>query len=244
MTTLASSVATLLSLLLVLTSGAVAQEKPAVPADETVASIPVLDEFHEVIYEIWHTAWPEKDIAMLARLTPDVRRFTDSLAKVQLPGILRDREEVWRKNIVTLQSLAGTYEKCAAASDSAGLLDAAERLHAQYEALVRVTRPPLKEVEEFHQVLYMIYHHYLPGKDKEHLASSIPLLKEKMAVLDSVQLPERKKKVEAAFLAARTKLSASVAALDVSLVKGDEDALSAAVEAVHTDYQALERVFE
>ncbi len=39
--------------------------------DETKAEVPALDNFHDVIYKIWHTAWPEKDVKMLAELFPE-----------------------------------------------------------------------------------------------------------------------------------------------------------------------------
>jgi len=238
---------TVLALLLAISPPGLAQETKAakeIQADETTATIPILSDFHEVIFTIWHTAWPEKNVAMLSQLAPDVRRYSDSLAKVQLPGILRDKESQWRKNIDQLVTIVGEYEKASSPVDSSALLDAAERLHAQYEALVRITRPPLKEVEAFHQVLYVIYHHYLPEKNVEKLTSAVPDLKEKMTALDTVRLPERQKKREPAFIEARKKLSASVASLDVSQLDTDFAAFASAVETMHGDYQALERVFE
>lgn len=221
-----------------------AQDTTHAVADETMASVPALEQFHEVIYQIWHTGWPEKDIPLLKSLAPDVRRFSDSLSVVPLPGILRDRETRWRAGTGELAEIAGVYERAAASSDSSVLLDAAERLHANYEALVRVIRPPLKEIEEFHQVLYMVYHHYIPAKDRARLAAAVPRLQEKMALLDSVRLPERQKKREGAFTEARAKLSASVAALSVPSGESDLDGLIAAIESVHADYQMLEKVFE
>lgn len=240
-TTLAAA---LLALLFTSSPGGYAQDAREAHADETAATIPTLDDFHEVIFTIWHTAWPEKNVAMLAGLAGDVRRLSDTLARTQLPGILRDKEAAWRRIVDELQAVVGEYESASSAPDSVALLDAAERLHARYEALVRLTRPPLREVEEFHQVLYMIYHHYLPGQNREKLVSGVSELKQKMVVLNGAKLPERQKKREAGFIAARKKLSASVAALEVSILDTDPGAFTSAVETMHADYQALERVFE
>ncbi len=224
--------------------GGYAQDSKESPADETTAQVPVLTDFHEVIFKIWHTAWPEKNVAMLAELLPEVRNFSDSLVKVQLPGILRDKETLWNENTAKLREIVSSYEKAAAPVDSQNLLAAAEQLHAQYEKLVRVIRPALKELESFHQVLYMLYHHYLPQNDQEKIVSSVKALKEKMEALDKATLPDRLKKKEAAFLEARTKLSQSVGSLDPGMAAKDQGEFASQVEAMHTDYQALEKVFE
>jgi hypothetical protein len=208
---------------------AFAQEAKHSHPDETTAQVPILTEFHEVIFKVWHTAWPEKNLKMLSEL---------------LPEILRDKQRAWMENTAKLETIVAEYERAASRVDSLKLLDAAERLHAQYEALVRVTRPVLKEMDAFHQVLYMLYHHYLPEKNEAKLVSSVMELKEKMAALEKAKLPDRLKKKEAAFKEARTQLARSVKALDASMVKSNPKEFAASVEVMHAEYQALERVFE
>jgi hypothetical protein len=227
-----------------LAGAAAAQDKPGPGPDETVAEVPMLTQFHEVIYKLWHTAWPEKNVAMLIELLPEIREYSDTLAKAELPGILRDKQRVWDESIVRLQAIVTEYAGATSPLDSQKLLDAAEQLHGQYEALVRITRPVLREVEEFHQVLYMIYHHYLPAQDQVKLAASIDQLKEKMASLNKAALPERLKEKEKAFLSARTALAKSVKALDASTAKKNFKAFSKQVDAVHTNYLALQSAFE
>jgi hypothetical protein len=222
----------------------IAQDAKPPHSDETTAQVPILTEFHEVIFKVWHTAWPEKNTAMLVELLPEIRHYSDSIAKVQLPGILRDKEKVWKENTAKLQEIVTEYAKATSPIDSQKLLNAAEQLHAQFEKLVRITRPVLTEIEAFHQVLYMLYHHYLTDKDQEKIVSSVEELKEKMALLEKATLPERMKKKEAAFIEARTILSRSVNALDVSMVKDNPTEFAARVETMHSDYQAMEKVFE
>ena len=234
----------LLAVALIFSAPAIAQDAKVVRPDETTAQIPILNDFHDVIIKIWHTAWPEKNVTMLAELLPEVRHYADSIAKVQLPGILRDKQKVWKENTAKLQEIVAEYAKRTSPLDSQKLLDAAEKLHAQYEKLVRVTRPVLKEVEAFHQVLYVLYHHYLPNNNQEKIVSSVKELKEKMVALEKAALPERLKKKEAAFNGARAALARSVAALDTSMVKGNPQEFGASMETMHADYQALEKVFE
>jgi hypothetical protein len=227
-----------------LSSPTLAQQAKETHADETAAQVPILTDFHEVIFKVWHTAWPEKNLTMLSGLLPEIKHFSDSLAKVQLPGILRDKQKVWKQSTAKLQEIVSEYANATSPVDSQKLLDAAEQLHAQYEALVRVTRPVLKEMDAFHQVLYMLYHHYLPGKDQEKLATSVRELKERMAVLNKATLPDRLKKRETAFIEARATLAHSVGALDASMVKDNPKEFASNVETMHTDYQTLEKVFE
>jgi len=210
---------------------------------ETVASVPALDTFHEVIYQIWHEAWPKKDAAMLRKLLPEVKKGIANVASAPLPGILRDKKAVWDEGVKKLQSAGAEYRAAAAAKDDAKLLNAAEVLHSRFEGLMRAIRPPLKELDEFHAVLYMLYHHYLPKFDLQNIRKSAAELQQKMAALNEVKLPERLSDKDYEFKVARGLLSQSVGALAQTVQSDDRNAITKAVEAVHTNYQALEKIF-
>ena len=213
-------------------------------AAEVKAEVPELKAFHTVIYEIWHGAWPKKDTEQLATLLPKVEAGVKSVADAELPGILREHRDAWKENVKILQAVAADYKSAVEKKDHQKLLDVAEKLHSQYERLVRVIRPALQELEEFHAVLYVLYHYYMPGDSLERMKTSAAALKGKMAVLDTAVLPDRLKSKEPAFSKARTKLSASVNALASTAGSGDLKSIKSAVVVVHTDYQTLERVFE
>lgn len=217
----------------------VAQERPA----EAVARVPALDSFHEVIYKIWHEAWPKKDAALLRQLAPEVEKGISQVASAPLPGILRDRKSAWDEGVKKLQGLGTEYKASAASSDDPRLMATAEKLHSQFESLMRVTRPALKELDEFHAVLYMLYHHYLPAKEMEKIRSSAAELKQKMAGLNAAQLPERLKQKDPEFQAAKKALSVAVDSL-AATASSSVDKITAVVNEVHSNYQALERIFE
>jgi len=211
---------------------------------EATASVPELEAFHEVIFQIWHEAWPNKNTAMLQQLLPEVEKGISNVASAQLPGILREKRGVWEEGVKKLQGAGSEYKTAAAAKDETRLLAAAEILHSRYEALMRAIRPALKELDEFHAVLYMLYHHYLPGYEIEKIRSSAVELEQKMTALNGAKLPERLKQKDSEFQAARAKLSASVEVLESGVRSNDEKAIKAAIDEVHTSYQALNRVFE
>ena len=217
-----------------------AQERPA----EATPSVPALDSFHEVIFKIWHDAWPNKNAALLRQLLPDVEKGVADVASAPLPGILRDKKAAWEEQVKKLQIVGAEYKTAAEANDDPELMNAAEKLHSQFESMVRTIRPALRELDEFHAALYMLVHHDLPKYDVQGIRSSTAELKRKMAALNAAKLPERLKQKEAAFQAAREKLSASVEALDKSVQSDVEAKIKEGVDAVHSDYQALDRVLQ
>ena len=213
------------------------------PAD-AVAEVPELDSFHEVIFKIWHEAWPNKDTAMLKDLQPSVEEGIAKVAAARLPGILREKKAAWAEGIEKLSNAGALYKAAAAADDSTRLLGAAEELHSRFEVLMRLTRPVLKELEDFHSSLYMLYHYYLPEYDIEKIRTPAEELKQKMQVLNSAALPDRLQSRNPDFMVARKKLAESVDALHFIVGTGSEETVKKAIDDLHTDYQTIQKIFE
>jgi len=220
------------------------QNNPKDPAAETSADIPELTEFHNVIFRIWHTAWPNKDYDLLKELLPEVERGAAAVAKAKIPGILRERQVAWENGIENLDRIVKEYKMAAETKQQQPLLDAAEKLHAQYEALVRVIRPSLGELGDFHTVLYRIYHYYVPQNSLEEVKAAVVQLQNKMAALNKAVLPELFKGKEESFLQARNQLDQTVAQLAETIATNDMGKIKTAVEATHTVYQALAKILE
>lgn len=236
---------TLLSLVILAgcISGFARQTRGLAPGD-SLARVPVLDRYHEVIFVVWHDAWPKRDTEKLASLLPAIQSGADSIAAATLPGILREKKAAWASGVEALRSAVKGYAEAAAGKDSARLMEAAENLHARYEALVRVIRPVLKEIDDFHATLYVLYHSYLPAYALDNITRAAGDLKRKMTLLDGASVPERYKNRSDAFHAARKDLGAAVASLNAAVVTRNEPVIRAAVEEVHARYEALTRVFE
>ncbi|MFB3885428.1 MAG: hypothetical protein ACE144_09365 [Thermodesulfobacteriota bacterium] len=220
------------------------QEAPKARSAETSSNVPALNEFHKVIFEIWHTAWPNKDYDRLTALLPEIEGRVAALAAAELPGILREKKGAWIKGVEKLQAITKEYKSAAETKQKQSLLDAAEKLHAQYEALVRVIRPPLKELEDFHAVLYMIYHYYMPQNSLEEVKASIGQLQEKMAALNKATLPSSFKGKEESFRVARNQLDKAVSELGVLVHSNEFGKIKVAIETMHTRYEKLVKVFE
>lgn len=221
-------------------AGARAAQKP----EEATASVPALTQFHPVIYQIWHEAWPKKNAALLRQMLSDVQQGVARISAAQLPGILRERKSAWDLGVARLQKAGRDYASAVHAGEDAPLLAAAETLHSAFEALARSIRPPLKELDAFHAVLYMLYHHYIPEKRMDQVRTSVGELKQTMDALNAAQLPERLRSRDREFQIGRGRLAGAVRALEDSVASGDEAAIGAALEAVHVHYQRLEKVLE
>ncbi len=208
------------------------------------ARVPALSAFHEVVYPLWHDAWPRKDVDALVALTPKVTAGVEAIAKAELPGILRDKKTTWAAAVSRLETIAGEYSAASQKKDGPAVLAAAESLHSQFEKMVRIIRPVLLELEAFHGTLYVLYHRHLDPFALEAVSQSVRTLQEKMGPLTVAALPERLKAKEAAIAAARAQLATAVDAAVASLEGKDEKVIRAAVDLLHTKYQELEKVFD
>jgi hypothetical protein len=211
---------------------------------ETEARVPALSAFHEVVYPLWHEAWPNKDVEALVALAPKVESGVEAIATAELPGILRDKKATWEAAVARLRTVAGEYAAAAAKKDGPALLDAAESLHSQFERMVRIIRPVLKELEAFHATLYVLYHRQLDPFTLDAVSRSVRTMKEQMGPLSTAALPERLKAKAADFEAARARLAAAVDAAVASLEGKEEKAIREAIELLHTRYQEVEAVFD
>ncbi|MCL4808723.1 MAG: hypothetical protein KJ062_13185 [Thermoanaerobaculia bacterium] len=211
---------------------------------ETEARVPALSAFHAVVYPLWHEAWPNKDVEALVALAPKVEAGVEAIAKAELPGILRDKKATWEAAVARLRTVAGEYAAAASKKDGPALLDAAEDLHSQFERMVRIVRPVLKEIEAFHATLYVLYHRQLDPFALDAVSQSVRTMKGQVGPLSAASLPERLKAKAGDFEAARARLATAVDAAVASLDGKDEKAIRAAIELLHTRYQEVEAVFD
>lgn len=212
--------------------------------EETESRVEELSDFHEIIYPIWHTAYPEKDYAALREYVPEVNRLAKNLFIAKLPGILRDKKAKWDEGLEELKKAVEDYNKAATGEDNQALLDAAEALHAKFEMMVRIIRPVLKEIDEFHKVLYVVYHKYLPNKELDKIRSVCDDFILKADAITKAALPKRlEEKADAFSSAAKELLEASKKLKKTSLTE-DTEAIEKAVDFLHTKYQNLEKIFD
>ena len=217
--------------------------QPAPKPEDLKASVPALDAMHEVIMPLWHDAWPNKDVKAMAAMLPDIEKHFAAVSKAELPMVLRDKKAAWVSGVDELKRTVAAYKAAVGAGDNEALLKAAEKLHSQYEALVKIVRPVLKEMEDFHATLYVLYHYQISPFQYDKASESIRTLQTKMDALNKAALPERLKARTDAFNTQRARLGKSVDELVALLDTKDRSKILAGIEMMHSQYESLEKVF-
>jgi hypothetical protein len=135
------------------------------------------------------------------------------------------------------------FKTAAGAKDDEALLRAAEQVHKDYEGLVKVTAPPMKEMEDFHASLYVLYHDAMRGNDGARIIESVRALKPKMDAFNAAALPERYMAKQEAFIAQRLRLTQAVDEAIAAATPGNASKLLEAVERLHIEYEKLDKLF-
>lgn len=214
-------------------------------SSEINSSVPELFDFHEVVYPLWHTAYPNKDYAMFKQLLPEVNAGVEKIYAAKLPGILRDKENEWNEGLDKLRASVKDYNTACEENNEPGILTSAEELHSNFEMLVRIVKPVTKEVDEYHKVLYMIYHHYGPNKNTEELNKAIDDLMMRADELKNCVLPKWATDKKDDFAKAADELyNSTKELLSLKNSKADDKQINEGIEKVHTNYQKLEALFD
>jgi hypothetical protein len=222
---------------------AVSSAAQAPKESDLKSEVPALTAMHEVISPMWHDAWPKKDTAALAGMAGKLEKHAAAIKRATLPGLLREKSTAWGDGVAALSKSVSAFRVAADAKDDEALLKATEQVHRDYEGLVKVIRPVMKEIEEFHAALYVLYHHTLHSNDGPKLIESVKALKPKMDALTAAALPERYLPKQEAFAAQRLRLSKAVDEAIAATTPGATDRLFEAIERLHVEYEKLDKVF-
>lgn len=207
---------------------------------EIDSSVPELDNFHEVIYPIWHTAFPEKNYDMLRGFLAEVNDLASKIYSAKLPGILRDKQAKWDAGIKTFKAAVDAYNTAVNGTDNQALLDAAEKMHADYEMLVRTIRPLTKEIDEYHKLLYVVFHKYMPENDFTAIKN---IANEMITKSEAIKTGKTTKKIESK----KADFDKAVDELILetkTLLNVNQDNFKSIVNKVHTKYANLEKIFD
>jgi hypothetical protein len=214
------------------------------PDPETESTVPELIDFHDVIYPIWHTAFPAKDYKALRSFFPEIEAGMAKINAAVLPGILREKKQAWESGLAEFNKAVAAYKTAAAGTDDQALLDAAELLHMRFEMQVRAIRPVAKEVDAYHKVLYVVFHKYLPEKNYADICKIAPEMTVLAEAITRATLSKRLEPKMEAFQAAAAKLLAETRLLEAAGKSCLEKDIVPLVGTVHGAYQALEGVFD
>jgi len=217
-----------------------------VDTTEITSKVPELTGFHEIIFPIWHTAYPAKDINALKEYVPQIKVSMEALNKAVLPGILLDKKDLWKDQLKEFNIAAENYYRAAGGTDDEEMLAAAEELHHNFEMMNRVIRPVLKEMDDYHQLLYVIYHKLYPYNKYDEMAVYMDSLIDRADAIRKCPNDKLKKRLgdnNFKFEPAANELYNATVALKEVLNGTDIKIKSEAVQHMHSMYKNLEAVF-
>jgi len=218
--------------------------KAEISQEELTAAVPELRELHEVVYPLWHNAFPEKDYELIKELLPQAEELTTKLDAADLPGILRDKQQAWDENKAFLKDSLLKLKEASQAGNEQEMLNQTEAFHSGFERLVRTIRPVVSELDDFHKEMYKLYHYHAPQYDIEEIRAVVLAMQEKIVPLKEVTMPARLAERQDDFDRAVEELETAVRELAEVVQKDDKDLVLQVVEKVHTAYQNTEKIFD
>ncbi len=222
----------------------VEEPQAEITQEETTASVPALSDLHEVVFPLWHTAFTEKDLALIKELLPKLDSLTEKLDQTELPGILRDKTEQWEKGKIALKTTLDNLHTAVDADIGEDMLSQVEAFHSAYENLVRTIRPVVPELEAFHQELYKLYHYHMPNYELELIRSDVAAMLEKVIPLKAALLSTRLESRQGDFQAAVDNLESELNKLAEAVKTSKKKEIFDAIERVHTAYQNTVKIFD
>ena len=217
---------------------------PALP-QETESAVPELEAFHEVIYPIWHTAYPEKDIAALKGFVPEIERLAGRRLRGQAPrhpqgqgsevaGRAGGVPEVRRSLRRGGQGTGRSGPSRRRGGPPRPIRDAGQDDPPRPQGDGRVPQGPLCRLSQVPS---------RTGSSERYRAAS-PDLEAKAGAVAKATLSKRMESRAERFQAAAADLVAAAASLAAASRGTDDAAVEKAVLALHEKYVALEKVFD
>jgi hypothetical protein len=229
---------------LCLLSGITSKANTKIYDSQITANVPELDSLHESIYILWHTAYPNKDYALIKDILPRLEVSVSKLASAALPEILHNRQAKWDIEIQNLESNLNALQNAVKEDNKQSMLKTVESLHRSFESLVRTIRPKLPELESFHEDLYKVYHYYMPNNDIEKIIAIIPSMKMKIELLKQARLPQSLANQQNKFDQSVSRLEISLNELENITTTNNSEKIQSAVENLHSEYQSIDALLQ
>lgn len=217
--------------------------------DDVEVQIKELTDFEETMHTIWHDGWTNKDMKLLSENYPKAEQFVNSLSKVQLPKEMQNRSEKWEKGLKNFTTYLAAYKKAIDEKNLNSLLEAVEKFHSTYEAMVGLTKPYVKEVEEFHKYMAKLYHKDFPNFNLDEMKADIKEMENVLASFKQVKLPKKYQPKKNEFKKALKELEQSVIDLkkyvnSTKNLQKDDKSLKDKVELLHTNFHTIAEIFD
>jgi hypothetical protein len=226
------------------------EESTPAQTDQSVSAAPdtadllrkAMDDFHEVLMPLWHESFAEEDFKTIREKAPLLQEKIMTLIRVPAPAELSQDEEKLREFLSKRQELAFNVMQVnleAKDGPDSSLTTAFEKMHWSYEELEKFFAVQIKELDQFHETLYFLWHRALPERNYEAIKETAPVFKTEADSLMKIPLPSACKVKGEDFEKSKAALRDAVYALATSCEKGTEDDIDKSLRAVHDRFAEL-----
>jgi hypothetical protein len=201
-----------------------------------------MEDFHQILMPLWHESYPKKDFRVIRDKAKDLQQKLMALIRVPPPADLSKDEERLLEFFSLRQELAFQVTQVnLAATDEpdSTLASAFEKMHWAYEELAKFFAVQIKELDQFHETLYFLWHKALPQRNYQAIKDTAPVLKSEVDSLMKVPLPSGCKVKSEEFDKGKTALKDAVYMLVDACAKGSEENIDASLKAVHDRFVEL-----
>ena len=97
-----------------------------------------MDEFHKVLYVVFHKALPDKKWDEVRAAAPDLKAKAEAVTKATLPARLQAKAEMFNGAAAGLFEAAGALAALDPRADGAAVEQAVLKLHTRYQELEKI----------------------------------------------------------------------------------------------------------
>ena len=206
-----------------------------------------MDDFHEVMAPLWDESYPKKDYQAIRDKASVLKEKMMALVMLRPTHDLeQDREKMndFLRERQNLTIFVSQVEKAAKDGPDSTLASAFESVHWSYQELEKVFAERLKELDNFHETLYFLWHRALPERDYDTIKQTAPVLVTEVDTLMKVVLPQIFKTDREKFDQGRTALKDAVYQFVDVCQNGSEEEIDLALKAVYDKYTELDEILK
>ncbi len=220
------------------------EKKQALATQMKRPQVQGIKEFHEVLYPVWHSYLPEGNFQSIRNAIPEFKKATEMLMETELPQYYHTVKDDFENKKQNLALAVEKLDSVSQTGDDKQLPKAIEDMHTAFEQMARVLAPRIRELDEFHLVLYPLWHEALPNQDYQAVKTAIPPLEKRLNDLMRAQLPQQFKGIEPQFIEKREALRKAVEELALACRENKDKNILDKLTQMHQAYLELDKVFE
>lgn len=203
-----------------------------------------IKQFYDILTPIWHMTMPDSDFQSIKDAAPNLKKAYEKIASAEIPPYYQHVQDTFILERDQLGLAVCELDTIAKTNADEMIPAAVEDVYSAFEEMIRLLAPRTKEVEDFHFVMYPLWHEALRKSDWATIKARVPILRKEMDTLMTTPIPEWLGGKELRIVETRDALNKAVDALVDACKSGDAAIIKERLTAVHSRFRTLDEVFD